>query len=122
MRKWSGVITKKVLLLLKLACALPNLANICLQSSISGRFYPFLGSDKDLVSKVRDNIVGGPSKVLTRKVGADEFHIRKSTKVCKLLAEMGASQHHNYAMCQPMPTSFYTRYEFDADLQRLKSH
>ena len=37
--------------MLKLACTLPNLANICLHKSTNYKFYPFCESDKDLCEK-----------------------------------------------------------------------
>ena len=48
--------------ILKIGCILPNLANICLHSSTSTKCYHFTGSDKDLFSKFRKDLVGGASK------------------------------------------------------------
>ena len=71
----------KAIDVLKLGCTLPNLANICLHSSTSAKFYPFTESDKGLLSKVRENMVGGPSIVFTREAVVDENHIRNSKNV-----------------------------------------
>ena len=65
-------------------------------------------------------MVGGQSTVFARKAFSDEIHIRKCTIVCNVIVGMGASHLFLYLMCQPMPTGLYTRFEFDADLQRFK--
>ena len=117
MQKMVELYHNKGIDMLKLGCTLPNLAKICLHSSTSAKFYPFTESDKDLVSKVWEDKVGGPSIVFTRKA-VDETHIRKSTNVCKSVVGLDARQLYPYSMCQPMPTGLYTIYEFDADLQR----
>ena len=69
--------------MLKLGCTLPDLANLCLHKSTDSKFYPFTGSDKDLLEKIREDMVGGPSIVLTRKAVVDETFIRKSSNLCK---------------------------------------
>ena len=76
----------------KLGCPLPKLANICLHSFTSAKFYPFTESDKDLLSKFREDVVGGPSIVFKRETVADETHIPKSTNVCKWIVPKDASQ------------------------------
>ena len=73
-----------------------------------------------MLSKVREDMVGGPSKVLTPKTVVDETHIRKSANVCKWIFGETASQIQPCSMWQPMSTGLHTRYEFDADLQRFK--
>ena len=47
--------------MLKLGCKKPNLTNNCLHKSTDTKFYPFTESDKDLLEKIRENMVGGPS-------------------------------------------------------------
>ena len=69
---------KKGIDILKLGCTLPNLANICLQKSSSAKFYPFTETDKDLLQKIREDMVGGPSFVFARKAVVDEAFIRSS--------------------------------------------
>ena len=44
----------------KLGCTLPNVANIFLHFSTSAKFQPITESDKDFISKVRQDMVGGP--------------------------------------------------------------
>ena len=73
----------KAIDMLILGCTLPKLANICLHKSTGSKFYPFTESDKDLLEKVRENMVGGPSTVFTRKTVVDETFIRKSSNLCK---------------------------------------
>ena len=106
--------------MLKLGCTLPNLANICLHCSTNVKFYPFPEGDKDLLEKIREDMVGGPSIVFTRKAVVGQTRIRSSSNTCKSIVGIDASQLYPYAMCQPMPTGLYTRWEFNADLQRFK--
>ena len=106
--------------MLKLGCTLPNLANICLHKSTSAKFYPFTESDKDLLQKIREDMVGGPSIVFTRKAVVDETFIRKSENICKSIVDIDASQLYPYSMCQPMPTGLYTRWEYDTESNRFK--
>ena len=63
--------------MLKLGCTQPNLANNCLHESTDSKFYPVTESDKDLLEKVREDIVGAPSIVFTRKA------VVKETFICK---------------------------------------
>ena len=101
--------------MLKLVSILPNLANICLHKSTDSKFYPFTESDKDLLEKIREDMVGGPSIVFTRKAVVDETFILKSTNLCKSIIGMDASQLYPYSMCQPMPTRLYTRWNYDSE-------
>ena len=105
--------------MLKLGCILPNLANICSHKSTDAKFYPFTDGDKDLLEKIREDIVGGPSVVFTRKAVVDETFIRKSTNLCKSIVGIDASQLYPYSMCQPMPTGLYTRWDFDSETSRF---
>ena len=73
---------KKGIDMLKLGCRLPNLANICLHKSTSAKFYPFTGTDKDLLQKIGADIVGGPCIVFTRKAVVDETFIRNPGNTC----------------------------------------
>ena len=101
--------------MLKLGCTLPNLANICLQKSTDAKFYPFTEEDKELLEKIRKGVDDGPSIVFTRKAVVDETFIRNSTNLCKSIVGIDASQLYPYSMCQPMPTSLYTRGDFDSE-------
>ena len=58
--------------MLELDCTSPNLANICLHKSTDAKFYPFAEGNKDLLEKIREDVVGGPSIVFTRKAVVDE--------------------------------------------------
>ena len=69
---------KKGIDMLKLGCTLPNLANICVHKSTNAKFYTFTETDKDLLQKIREDMVGGPSTVFTRKAVVDETFIRDS--------------------------------------------
>ena len=105
--------------MLKLGCTLPNLAIICLHKSTDAKFYPFTEGDKDLLEKYRENDVGGPSIVFTRKAVADETFIRKTTNFCKSFVRIDASQLYPYAVCQPMPTGLHPPWNFDSETTRF---
>ena len=104
--------------MLKLGCTLPNLANICLHKSTDAKFYPFTEGDKDLLEKIREDVVGGPYIVFTRRAVVGTF-IRKSTNICKSIVGTDASQLYPYSMCQPMSTGLYTRWDFDSETSRF---
>ena len=77
---------------LKLGCTLPNLANICLHRSTDSKFYPFTESDKDLLEKIREGMVSGPSIVVTRKAVVDEIlYANHQTCANQLLVSMVVS-------------------------------
>ena len=105
--------------MLKLGCTLPSLAKICLHKLTDSKFYPSTESDKDLLVKIREDTVGGPSIVFTSKAVVDETFIRKLSNLCKLIVGIDASQLYLYSMCQPMPTGLYTRWEYDSETKRF---
>ena len=119
MQKMIECYHNKKIVMLKLGCTLPNLAIFCLHKSTDSKFYPFTESDKDLLEKIREDMVGGPSIVFTRKAVVDEIFIRKSSKLCKTIVGIDASQLYPYSMSQPMPTGLYTRWEYDSETKRL---
>ena len=120
MQKMLAFYHKKEIDMLKLGCTLPNLANICLHKSTSAKFYPLTETDKDLLQKIREDMVGGPSIVFTRKTVVDETFIRKAGKICEYIVGIDASQLYTYSMWQPMPSGLYTRWEYDAESNRFK--
>ena len=69
-----------------------NLAIICLHKSTNQKFYPFFKGDKDLCEKIREDMTGGPSVVITRKADVDQTNIRNSSNVCKTIVGNDASQ------------------------------
>ena len=105
--------------MLKLGCILPNLANFCLPKSTDSKFYPFTSSDKDLLEKIREDMVGGSSIAFTRKAVVDETFIRKLMNLCKSIDGIDARQHYPYSMCQTMPTGLYTKWNYDSESQKL---
>ena len=105
--------------MLKLGCTLPNLANICLHKAEDSKFCPFTESDNDLLEKIREDMVGGPSIVFTRKAVVDETFLRKSSNLCKSIVGIDACQLYPYSMCQPMPTGLYTRWDYDFETKRF---
>ena len=108
MQKMIEFYHQKKIGMLKLGCTLPNLANICLHKSTDSQFSPFTEKDEDLLEKIREDMVGGPSIVFARKAVVDETFIRKLTNLCKSIVSIDASQLSPYSMCQPMPTRFHT--------------
>ena len=64
-------------------------------------------------------MVGGPSIVFTRKALVDECFIRKSSKLCKSIVVIDASQLYPYSMCQAKPSGLYTRWEYDSETKRF---
>ena len=105
--------------MLKLGCTLPNLAKICLHKSTDSKFHPFTESDKDLLEKIQEDMVGGPSIVFTGKAVVDEIFILKSVHLCKSIVGIDPSQLYPYSMCQPMPTRLYRRWEYDSETERF---
>ena len=99
MQKMIEFYHQKKIDMLKLGCTLPNLGNICLHKSTDSKFNPFTGSDKDLLEKICEYMVGGPSIVFTRKAVVDETFIRKSTNLCKSIFGIDASRLYPYSMC-----------------------
>ena len=118
MQKMIAFYHEKDIVLLKLGCTLPNMANICLHKSTNVKFYPSTEADKDLLEKFRD-VVGGPSIVFTRKAVVIETFIRKSTNIFKSIVGIDASQLYHYLMCQPMTTGLYTRWDIDSETSRF---
>ena len=100
--------------MLKLGCILPNLANICLHKTTDAKLYPFMERGKDYLEKIREDVVGGPSIVFTRKAVVHETFFRKSTNICKYIVGTDTSQLYPYSMCQSMPTGLYTHWDIDS--------
>ena len=73
MQKMLAFYHKKGIDMLKLGCTFPNFANICLHKSTRAKLYPFTETDKDFLQKIREDMVGGPSIVFTRKTVVDEI-------------------------------------------------
>ena len=119
MQKMIDFYHNKGIDMLKLGCTLANLDIICLHRLTGSKFYPFTESDKDLLEKIREDIVGGPSIVFTRKAVVDETFIGKSSNLCKSIVGIDASQLYSSSMCQRMPTGLYTRREYDSETKRF---
>ena len=109
MQKMIAFYHDKDIDMLKVGCTLPNLANICSDKSTDAKFYPFTEGDKGFLEKNREDVVGGPSIVFTRKAVVDETSIQKSTNICKSTVGIDSSQLYPYSMYQHMPTGLYTR-------------
>ena len=105
--------------ILKLGFALPNLAKFCLHKSTTAKFYPFTESDEDLLEKFREDMVGGPSIVFTRKAVVDKNFIRNLTNMCKSFVGNDASQLYLFSMCQAMPIGLHLKLELDSESGKL---
>ena len=103
--------------MLKLGCTLTHLAIICLHISTYSKLYPFTESVKDLLAKIREDMVGGPSFVFTRKAVVDETFIRKSSNLRKSIVRIDASHFYPYSMC----AGLYTQWEYDFETERFKA-
>ena len=86
-----------------------------LHKSTDAKFYPSTEGEIDLLEKIREDVVGGPSIVFTRKAIVDETFIGKSTNICKSIVGIDASQPYPYSMCQPMSTGLYTCWHIDSE-------
>ena len=75
---------------LKLGYTLPNLAINCLHKPTSPKFYPFTETDKDLLQKIPEDMVGGPSNVFTRKAVVDDTFTRDLGINCKSIVGIDA--------------------------------
>ena len=120
LQKMLAVYHKKGIDMFRLGCTLPNLSNICLHKSTSAKFHPFTETDKDLLQKLREDMLGRASIVFTRKAIVDETFIRNSGNICKSIVGIDASQLYPLSMCQHMPTGLYMRWEYDRESYRFK--
>ena len=92
MKKMFFFYHKKGIDMLKLGCTVPSLVNICLHKSTSANFYPFTKTDKDLLQKNLEDMVGGPAIVFTHKTVVNETFIPKSGNICKSIVGIDTSQ------------------------------
>ena len=97
-----------------------RICRIFLHKSTSTKFYPFTQTDKDLLQKIREDMVRGPPIVFTRKAVVKKTFIRNSGNICKSIVCIDASQLYPFSMCQPMPTGLYTRCENDTESKRFE--
>ena len=74
---------------------------------------------KDILEKIREYVVGGPSIVSTRRAVVDETSIRKCTNICKSIIGIDASQLYPSSTCQPMSNGVYTRWDIDSETIRF---
>ena len=65
--------------------------------------------------KIREDVVDGPSLVITRKAVVQETLIRKPTNICKSVVGIDASQLYPYPMCQIMPTGVCMHCDIDPE-------
>ena len=119
MQKVIDFYRQKEIDMLKLGFTSPYLANICLHKLTDSKFYPFTESDEDLLQKIREDMVGGPFIVFTRKAVVDQTFIRKSTILCTWIVDRDSIQLFPYLTCQLVPTGFYTGWNYDTESQKF---
>ena len=105
--------------MLQLGCTLSNPANIFLHKSTDAKFCSFTEADKDLLEKIRQDVVGGSSIVFRREAVVDETVTRKSENISKCSVWIDASQLYSYSKCQPMSIGLYTRWDLDSETGRF---
>ena len=74
---------------------------------------------KTVFEKNREDVFGGPSMNCIRKAVVVETSVLKCTFMGKSIVGIDASQLHPNSMCQPMPTSLYTHWEFVSEKVRF---
>lgn len=66
--------------------------------------------DKDLYDTIKDNIIGGPSIIFTRKHKVGQTYIRDDpSRPCQSIVGYDANSLYLFAICQPMLVHSYTR-------------
>ena len=120
MQKLLAFYHKKRNDIVNIGCTLSNLANSCLHKSTGAVFIHSLNPKKTCCKKIREDMVGGPSIVSSRTDVVNETFIRNSGNFCKSIVGIDASQLCPYSLCQPRPTSLYTRWEYDTKSFRFK--
>ena len=103
--------------MLKLGCMSFNSANICicLHKATVAKFYPFTERDKTCFQKIREDMVGGPSIVFTRKEIFERTFFRISTNLSKSIVGIDAIQLYSYSACHPMPTRLHTYWDINTE-------
>ena len=120
MQKMIEFYHQKEIVMLKLGCTLTNFANICLHKSPDSKFYLFTENDKDLLEKIRDDMVGGPSIVFTRKAVVEEFFYLQINEFVQVNFRHRHKPTLSLFDVQPMPTGLYTRWIYDTESQKFK--
>ena len=115
MQKKMAFYHNKSIVILKLDCTLPDLANIGLPKSTDAKNNPFTEVDKGLLEKNREDVVGGPFGVFTRKALVDETFVRKSRNICNSFVGIDARRPCPYSMFQRMSTGLYTQWDVDSE-------
>ena len=112
--------------MLKLGCTFPNLANICLHKSTDAKLYPFKEGDKDLLEKIREDVVGGQSIFYTLKAVVDETFIRKSANICNLMFGLTLAKYTSTRCVNPwlpvfIPVGIWTQKQVDSYLDKTRT-
>ena len=80
----------------------------------------FTENFKDLLQKIRENMVGGSSIEFTRKAVVEETLVRDLTNWCENIVGIDASQHYPSSLCQAMPTGLYSSWGINSECGQFK--
>ena len=78
--------------------------------------------DKKRLERIPQDVVGGPSIVVTRKAVVGTTFNRKSTTLCKSIVRIDATHLLSYYMCQPMRTGPNTCCDRDSETSSFTYH
>ena len=90
----------------KLGWALPNLSNICLHKTTEAKFCSSTSTNKDLLEKIRGDVVVGPSMVFTLEAVVDEFIFESLQIYANLLWGMMLANYIPFWCVNPCPRIF----------------
>ena len=106
--------------IMKLAFILPTLAKYYLHKSTTAKCFTFTEKTKDLLEKIRVDMVCWPFTVFTRKTVLDKTFIRDLANWCKTVVGTDASQLFPFSLCQGMPSCLYTRWEMHSETGKIR--
>ena len=89
--------------MLKIGFILPT-ANRILHLSTSLKFFPFNQEDKSFEDYVREWLTGGPSIIFSSFAKVGGSRTKESSKMCKTIVGIDASQLYSFSMMKDMPT------------------
>ena len=78
----------------KVGCTVLNTVIFCVRESNTGQFYLNGKSNSDVLNKVHQDMIAGPSKVFKPEVVFDATLNRKFPIICKQIVDSGVVQNH----------------------------
>ena len=113
---------QKKIIMLKLRCTFPNLADIFPHNWTNEKFCPFCEDDRDFCEKTREVMTGWTSLEYNRKAVLDDFFIGDSPNTCKSIVGNDASQLYPFSMCEDMSTGLVGATSSDSFLKAYKAN